>query len=1088
MVQDAGSSSPRRGWVGQITAYFVNSQVTLLLIATLFIFGVAAMVFTPKEENPQIVVPAADVILTYPGAPADVVEKTLITPLEAEIRELTGVEYIYSAAQDSGGRITTQFYVGQDWEDSLFKLQNHLFNSQDLLPPGANYLVKPVIIDDVPIVTLTLTGADYTDNQLRRVGERLLVYLRSIPNTGNLTITGGQPRTIRVDLDPDRLASYQLSPQEIGRRLQSENARLPVGDVSLGDTRLFIEGGQLFQSAEDVGQVIVGFGTPDAEGRRSPIYLQDVASVTDGFADRTTYSRSQVRQDWDASDPYPPATARASGDFQKQAAITIGIAKKQGTNAVSVARQIFNRLDELKAQVPAGIEIAVTRNDGLTAARAVGDLYSSLLIAIGVVVGLLVVFLGWRDASIVAFVIPLTLAGTLAVGWITGQTINRITLFALILALGTLVDDAIAATENIHRYFEERPNMDWRQKLEATVAAMDELGTPIILSTITVILAFLPMRFVTGLMGPYMGPIPFNVPVAMIISTTLAITVTPYLAARLIQLKPHAQPLPLQQTRIYRGYRRVMEPLLDHTLRRRWVTWGVVGLLLLTFILPLTQTVKFRMLPKADKDTFLVQLDMPLGTELQETDRVVSRLEEVLQADPEVTNFETYVGTGAPIDFNGLLRGATDRGGEHVADIRVHLTNKNARPEQSEAIVFRLRPPLTQIAASENAILKLVEDPPGPPVRSTLLAELYGPDYDRLRDLTKEVREVFAQTHEVVDIDDSVKNQVPQLRLAVDRDKVAQAGLTTGDIAQLLQLALSGVNVSTLQVPGEFSPVYIQLRFAQENRERIDDLSRIQLPTPSGSLVPLSELVTFEPTTVDQPILHKNQRPVTYVLGEMGNQSSVYAVLEQMIYFWRHPLPEGYTINWDGEWKLTLDVFRDLGLAMLVAVMLIYLILVGQFRSFKVPLIILGSIPLALIGILVGFSLNGVYFSATAMIGVIALAGIVVRNAIVLLEFMGERLQAGGDLKEAILEAGAVRFRPILLTSVTTMLGTLSILSDPVWSGLAWSLLLGMLTSSALTLIMIPLWYYGDQIRQRSGSVQPQPPERMALPSHLELS
>lgn len=1054
--------SPPSGIVGRITAYFINSQVTILLIAALVIFGLAAAIFTPKEENPQIVVPAADILLPYPGAPAEVVEQTVTTPIEAKLRELTGVEHIYSSAQNSGAKITTQFFVGEDWEDSLFKLQNHLFNNQDLLPPGATYLVKPVIIDDVPIVTLTVTGPDYTDNQLRRVGERLLENLRNIPNTANLTITGGQPRAIRVDLDPDKLASYRVSPTQIAHRLQGENARLPAGDVSVGESRLFIEGGNLLQSATEVGAIIVGFS--EASPQRNPIYLRDVATVVDAYGDRTTFSRIHTRQDWDVTEPYPDPQTHPQGEFTQQPAITIGIAKKTGTNAVVVARQIFKRVETLKSQLPPGIEIAVTRNDGRTAAMAVGDLYQSLLIAIGTVVGLLILFLGWREAMIVAVVIPLTLAGTLAVGWISGQTINRITLFALILALGTLVDDAIAITENVHRHFEQNPGLSWRQKTEAAIRAVNELGTPVLLSTITVILAFVPMAFVTGMMGPYMGPIPFNVPVAMVISTTLALTVTPFLALRLVKVKAgNDHRADIRQTRLYRFYRCIMEPLLDSATRRRFVLLLVTGVLLATAFLPLTQAVQFRMLPKADKDRFLVQLDAPVGTELVTTHQIVQDLEATLQQDPEVTNFETYVGLGAPIDFNGMLRGATDRIGEHFADIQVHLTNKNARSEDSETIVFRLRSQLQQIAREHNAIVKLVEDPPGPPVRSTVLAEIYGPDYNQLRLLAKQVRQVFAQTDEMVDIDDSVKNQIPQMRLVVDRDKLSQVGLTTQEVAQTLNMAIAGVQVSTLQVPEELTPVAIQVRFADANRQSIDDLTRIQLPTPNGSLVPLTELVTFESTTVDQPILHKDQRPVVYVMGEMGDRSSVYAVLDQLIYFWQHPLPPGYSIQWDGEWKLTLDVFRDLGLAMLVAVLLIYLILVGQFRSFKVPLIILGSIPLALIGILIGFSLNGVYFSATAMIGVIALAGIVVRNAIVLLEFMGDRLREGMTLKLAILEAGAVRFRPIVLTSVTTMLGTLSILSDPVWSGLAWTLLSGMLTSSALTLFVIPLMYYGDQ-------------------------
>ncbi|MCJ2542503.1 efflux RND transporter permease subunit [Thermostichus vulcanus] len=1067
------SQDPRRG-VGRLTAYFINSQLTVLIIVAIAAFGLLAALLTPEEENPQIVVPVADVALQYPGASAAVVENTLVNPVEAKLRELTGIEHIYSVAQASGGLITVQYRVGENWEDSLFKLQNQLFNHPELFPPGSSYQVQPVIVDDVPIVTLTLTGADYSDNQLRRVGERLLEDLRRIPNTSNLTIVGGHPRTIRVDLNPERLASYGLAPTQIAQRIAAENLKLPAGDLTVGSQRLQVEGGHRLGSAADVAAIQL---KPD-------VYLEDVAVVRDDFAERTQFTRIHFRTDEPITDPNPDPRRRATGDWIRQPAITIGIAKKPGTNAVTVAQQIFQRVEELRPQLPPGIQIAVTRNDGRTAAKAVGDLYTSLVQAIGIVVALLLLFLGWREASIVAFVIPLTLAGTLGVGWIAGQTINRITLFALILALGTLVDDAIAVTENIHRRFDLRPGMDFRQKTEEAIAAVAELGTPIILSTVTVILAFLPMRFVTGMMGPYMGPIPFNVPVAMVISTTLALTVTPFLALRWIQLKPHtqaAQPA-LEETRLYRLYRRILQPLLESRSRRRWLSWVVTGLLLASFLLPLTQVVKFRMLPKADKDTFLVQLDMPRGADLVATDQVVQALEQVLQRDPDVASFESYVGLGSPIDFNGLLRGGSGRGGEDVADIRLHLSKPESRSLDSEQIVLRLRPKLQAVAATHNAIVKLVEDPPGPPVRSTLLAEVYGPNYVQVRQLAKRVRQIFAETAGVVDIDDSVKNPLPQLTLTVDRERVNRAGLTTADVAQTLNLALSGSTVSILQLPGELTPMGIHLRLAESARQSIEDLSRIQLPTPSGSLVPLTELVQWTPTVADEPIFHKDQRPVAYVMGEMADRSSVYAVIDQWLRVWRDPLPSGYWIQWDGEWKLTLDVFRDLGLAMLVAVLLIYLILVGQFRSFKIPLIILGSIPLALIGILLGFSLNGVYFSATAMIGVIALAGIVVRNAIVLLEFIGEQRAVGVSLEEAIFAAGAVRFRPILLTSITTMLGTVPILSDPVWSGLAWTLLSGMLTSSALTLVIIPIWYYGDQ-KQSLGPESTTAPDAASLPT-----
>ena len=1044
----------KQGFLDRLTAYFINSQVTILLILILIVFGLFAAVLTPKEENPQIVVPAADVYISYPGARAEVVEEMVIVRMEAEIRELAGVEHIYSEAENSRGKITVQFYVGESEEKSLFQLQNQLFNNRDyLLPPEATYIVKPIDVDDVAIATVTVTGQGYSDNQLRRVGEKLLQELRKIPKTANCIISGGQGRAILVDLDPDKLTEYGVSFPQIAQRLQAENKQSTAGDIAVGENRLFVRIGDLFETAADLGEVIVGY-SPLYGGQTTsdfvpPIYLKDVATIEDDYSDRTNKrSRIAYRQDWDVTEPYPNPNLRPEGNFVSQPAITIGIAKQHGTNAVTVAKAVFAKVEELRPQLPR-VEVAVTRNDGRTASRAVNELYISLGLAIVIVASLLIPFLGWRSAAIVVLVIPLTIAGTLGVGWVAGQTINRITMFAVILALGTLVDDAIAVTENIQRSFERgsppnlvrqgvsfelEPQLNRQAKTQVALAAVKELSSPVILSTITVILAFLPMAFVTGMMGPYMNPIPFNVPVAMIISTFIALTIIPFLAVRWIKIEPHRQN---RVNHFGNFYRRLMTPFLSSRSRRRFLLLSVTGLLLICLTFPLLQIVRFRMLPKADKDTFLVQLEAPNGTNIEATDRIVKELESILQTSPEITNFETYVGTRSPVDFNGLLRGGSaiptiervpvtlfSTGytasplpqvsmqfpiPENIAEIRVHLTDKKSRLQDSETIVLNLRPELAVVAEKYNSVVKLVEDPPGPPVRSTMLAEIYGNDYDKQRELAKEVRQVFNQTKEVADIDDSVRNLVSQMQLKIDRDKVLAAGLSTTQVSQELTAALSGTDVTTLKVPGEIFPVPIRIRFGAQNRQNLADLHRLRIRTPTNEIISLSELIEFVPTTLDQPIYHKDQQPVTYVVGEMGDRSSVYAVIDQLIYFWRHPLPEGYWIEWDGEWKLTLDVFRDLGIAMLVAIILIYFILVGQFGSFKVPLIIIGTIPLATIGILMGFAVNGVYFSATAIIGAIALSGIVVRNAIVLLEFINARQQSGVDLKNAILEAGATR-------------------------------------------------------------------------------
>jgi multidrug efflux pump subunit AcrB len=1059
------SATKPRGLVGHITAYFINSQLTLLLVLALTLFSIGAVILVPKEENPQINVPGAAVTFSYPGAPAEVVEKSVTTIMESRIRELDGIDHIYSTSVNSGSEIDVQFLVGTDWEKSIFNLQNQLFDSRDLLPSGVTYEIHSSHTDDVPIVTLTLTGKDYTDNQLHRVGERVLEELRKIPDTGVLTLNGGQPRMIAVDLDPDKLASYQLSPSMIAQSLQGANSELPAGDVSNGQTRLYIQGGSLFQSADDVAHIMVGFSRD-----QSPIYLRDVATIRDDFRDRTSYSRIHFRPDYDLSTPDPHIKDRPTDAFVTQPAITIGVAKKKGTNAVTVAEEVFHRLDELKPQLPTGVEMAVTRNDGYSAESTVENLFHELMVATVVVVVMMMLFLGWRDSLIVGVVIPLTLGTTIGIGYLCGHTINKVAMFALIISIGILVDDGVVIVENIHRRFELKPHLTFKEKLEEAIDAVNEIGSPTVLATLTVVLAFYPLRYITGLIGPYLAPLAFNVPIAMVLSFILAITVTPYMAVRMIKLSHSHETQDLHSTRIYRWYSAIMQPLMDSRRRRRFVILTVAGLLAITLTFPLTQAVKVRVLPKGNDSNFLVQIDMPSGTGLEETNQVVQEVEAVLQQQPEIINFETYVGTYAPVDFAAMFRGTSSRGDKHNAEIRVHITDKDARSITTENLVIQLRPLVDEVATRHQAVVKFLEKPPGPPQRATVLAEIYGPDYTQLRELSKQVRQVFNHTQEVVDVDDSTRNQIPQMQLTVDQDKAMRAGITRADVAQTLNVLLSGEDVSTLKIPDEILPVGIQLRFAEQFRRNLDDLARIQLPNATGSLVPLTELINQQPTTVDQPIFHKDQQAVTYVTGEMGNRSSIYAVVDQLFYFMRHPLPAGYWIKWDGEWKTTVDLFRDIALALTAATAMIYMLLVGQFRSFKIPLFILGSIPLSLIGILSAFALNGAYFSALSLIGVIALAGMVIRNSIVLLEFIHERALAGADLQHAILEAGAVRFRPILLTSLAAILGNAPILLDPIWAGLGWTIITGMMASSALTLVVIPLLYYGDHLQHSKRS------------------
>jgi multidrug efflux pump subunit AcrB len=1040
---------------GKITQYFINSQLTVLLMAATAVIGLFALWFTPREENPQITVPAANVMVTLPGASAREVQELVSKRLESKLWEIPGVEDVYSVSMNSLSVVTVKFFVGQDKERSLVKLYDKLMSNMDFAPPGASQpLVKPIDVDDVPIVSITFSpepGSVYDDAKLRVVADHVLDELRKVPGVGTTTVIGGRSRQVRVTLDPLRIAGYGLSPLQISQAINVSNANLLSGDLEQGGRKLAIETGGFFTSAADVKSAVVGM----SNGK--PVYLGDVADVQDGFEETTKLTRIAFGGGY-AGQNGEDAMASSKTAPGELPAVTIALAKRQKLNAVKISNAILAKLGELeRTQVPPGIAVTVTRNDGKTANDAVNELVFHLVVSIFVVIVLLYFTLGWREAAIVALAIPLTLFITLAIGMVAGQTINRITLFALILSLGLLVDDAIVVVENIHRHYQ----LQQHSRLQGAILAVNEIGMPTILATLTVVLAFIPMAFVTGMMGPYMRPIPFNVPVAMITSLFVAFIVTPWASYRLMRGDAHGHTAtPLEQTKIYRAYSKVLGPLLENQRKRRLFMAIVLGAFVVTMAFPVAQWVKFRMLPKANKNTFLVTIDMPVGTALENTDRVARAVGDSLQRLPELKDYETYVGTGSVTDFNGLLRGGAFREQSHFADIRVNLTDKEERKRKSEDIVLELRPEIDKLAADYGANIKLVEDPPGPPVRATVVAEIYGPDYAKQREIAGDMKALFARTNQVVDIDDSVKESQEKYQLVVDKEKAARAGISTEQIVQTLRMSVAGMAVSTLHVPSAKNPIGIFLRLPKGERSGLSDLDRVYVAGPQGSQVPLSSLVKPMAEETDKAIYHKDLEPVTYVYGEMGKRSQVYAVIDMMRYLWKHPLPEGYRIKWDGEMKLTLDVFRDLGAAMGVALIAIYLLLVGRFRSFSVPVVIMAAIPLSMIGIMPGFALTGVYFSATSMIGVIALAGIVVRNSIVLLEFILEKKQEGMPIVQALIEAGAVRTRPIVLTAAAAILGSVVIVRDPVWSGLALALIFGMLASTALTLVVIPLFYY----------------------------
>ncbi len=1036
---------------GKITQYFINSQLTVLLMAATAILGLFALWFTPREENPQITVPAANVMVMMPGASAKEVEELVSKPLEAKLWEIPGVEDVYSVSMNSMSVVTVKFFVGQDKERSMVKLYDKIMSNMDVSPPGASQpLVKPIDVDDVPIVAITLSGApgtNYDDAQLRLVADHVLDELRKVPGVGNTAIIGGRSRQVNVTLDPLRIAGYGLSPLQIAGAINVSNANLLSGDLEQGSKKLALETGGFFEKAGDVRNAVVGIAN------NKPVYLGDVAEVTDGFEETEKLTRIAFTGRHEEQAGVQTAD-HATGELP---AVTVALAKRQKLNAVKISNEILAKLDELKkTQIPSGIKVTVTRNDGKTANDAVNELVFHLVVSIIVVIILLFLTLGWREAAIVALAIPLTLFITLAVGMVLGQTINRITLFALILSLGLLVDDAIVVVENIHRHY----RLQQHSRLQGAILAVNEIGMPTILATLTVVLAFIPMAFVTGMMGPYMMPIPFNVPVAMITSLFVAFVVTPWASYRLMKADHHGNPPSLEETKIYRMYKKVLEPLLQNPVKRRIVLAAILTAFVITMSFPLFQWVKFRMLPKANKNTFLVSVDMPAGTVLENTDRVARAVGDYIRRIPEVKDYETFVGTGSVMDFNGLLRGGAFREASQFADIRVNLADKEDRKISSEKLVLKIRPDIAKLAREYGANIKLVEDPPGPPVRATVVAEIYGPDYNKQREIAQDVKMLFARTDQVVDIDDSVKERQDKYQLLVDKEKAALAGVSTEQITKTLRLSVAGMAISTLHRPDAKTPVAIMLRLPRGDRSGLSDMDRVYLTSQEGSQVPLSSLVRIVPSEMDKAVYHKDLQPVTYVYGEMGNRSQVYAVIDMMQYLWKHPLPKGYSIKWDGEMKLTLDVFRDLGAAMGVALIAIYLLLVGRFRSFTIPLVIMASIPLSMIGIMPGFAMTGVYFSATSMIGVIALAGIVVRNSIVLLEFILDKKQEGMPLEQALIEAGAIRTRPIVLTAAAAILGSAVIVTDPVWSGLALALIFGMLASTALTLIVIPVFYY----------------------------
>jgi len=1059
------------GISGRIARIFLHSQMTPLLALVAVLLGAFAVLVTPREEEPQINVTMANVLIAYPGASAEDVARTVSTPAEQVLSQIAGIDHVYSVSQPGMSILTIQFKVGEQHIPSLVKLYDVINSHADWLPPTlgvAQPLIKAHGIDDVPILALTLWREQAAGGglALTRVAHAIETELKRVPGTREVNTLGASRRAVRILLDPEALNAYQLSLQEVRGALQAANVSQSAGYLVQRNREVLVQTNNFLTDAAEVRQLVVG-----VSGGK-PVFLHDVAEVRDEAELPTNYvwlGSGVAAQD---------KGIQAKGEFT---AVTVAITKKPGENAVQVARGLQQRVEELKGSViPDDVRVTVTRNYGETANDKAMKLIQKLFFATFAVVALVWFALGRREAFIVGVAVLLTLAVTLFASWAYGFTLNRVSLFALIFSIGILVDDAIVVVENIHR----RRELAQHQPLSEIIPeAVDEVGSPTILATFTVIAALLPMAFVSGLMGPYMSPIPINASMGMLISLAVAFVITPWLAYKFSGAH-HAVVRNEEETGLARFFRRRLGPFLNgqHGKPARRKLWlGILAALLLSVSLVGVKLVVLKMLPFDNKSEFQVVVDMPSGTALEQTAGVMREIGAYLATVAEVTDYQAYAGTASPINFNGLVRQYYLREASEQGDIQVNLQDKHQRDRSSHEIATAVREPIEAIAKKWNAKVKVVEVPPGPPVLSPLVAEIYGPDYDGARQVAGKVREQFAQTNDIVGIDDTVTESAPKLMLRVLQSKAAILGVATQDIAQTISVALAGEDVTSLHAEGAKYAPPLRMVLPEQKRSRIDEVLKLKVRARDGMLVPLSELVQVVQAQRDQPIYHKDLLPVVYVLGDMAgkldsplygmfdiNKKTGNMVLEQggvlQSWFFKQPTDPyaSYALKWDGEWQVTFETFRDMGIAYAVGLVLIYLLVVAQFKSYVVPLVIMAPIPLTIIGVMPGHALFGAQFTATSMIGMIALAGIIVRNSILLVDFVNLQLRDGIDPQHAVINAASARAKPIILTGLAAMLGALFILDDPIFNGLALSLIFGILVSTLLTLVVIPVLYYAS--------------------------
>lgn len=1053
----------QEGISGKVAKVFINSKLTILLMIALMAIGIYSSFLIPREEEPQIIVPMADVMVGYPGASPTEVESRVVKPLEKIISNIKGVQHVHSIAMNGQSMMIVQFYVGEDTERSYVKLYDELMRHQGMFPPGVTQpLVKTRSIDDVPMLALTLWSENYDDFQIRQVAEEVTSEIEKVKDVSITKVIGGRNRELKVILDKDKMAENGVDALGIMQLIKANNSSSQSGSFIKGDEEFLITTGKFLTSKEDVENLVVGVH------QNMPVYLKQVATVQDGPGTPKNY----------VSFGFGKSQENANSMPSEYAAVTISVAKVKGADAMKISEKILNKVEHLKQHlIPNDIHVDITRNYGETASHKVGELLLHLGVAILAVTILVMLAMGWRGGLVVFFSVPLTFALTLFSYYLLGYTLNRITLFALVFVVGIVVDDSIIIAENMHRHFKMK-RLPFKQ---AAIYAINEVGNPTILATFTVIAAILPMAFVSGMMGPYMSPMPIGASIAMLLSLFVALTVTPYLGYHLLQEKDeqaHKEEAGLETSTIYKIYKKIEQPFLVSKKKRIAMLAITVILLIGSVLMFFTNSVVVKMLPFDNKNEFQVVIDMPEGTTLERTAVVTKEISQYLATIPEVVNYQNYIGTSAPITFNGLVRHYDVRGGSNMADIQVNLLLKEDRKLQSHDIVKKVRPEVQKIAKKYGANVKLVEVPPGPPVLSTLVAEVYGPDYNEQIKVAQQVKTILENTADVVDTDWMVEDAQTEFKFEVDKEKAMLNGVAPQQIVGNLTYLLTEYPISYLYDEDSFDEVNIVLGLNDEDKTSLQDIQNIKIKGNRGNIVSVSDLIKVKKDTLQPNIYRKDQKRVVYVLADMAGdlESPVYAILGMKEKLQAIDLPKGYeiselymeqpsdetnfTVKWDGEWQITLEVFRDLGAAFLVVIIIIYMLIVGWFQNFKTPIVMMLAIPLSLVGIVLGHWLLGAFFTATSFIGMIALAGVMVRNSVLLIDFIEIRLNDGIPLKQAIIDAGAVRTTPILLTTGAVVIGASIILFDPIFQGLAISLVAGAIVSTLLTLIVVPLIYY----------------------------